>query len=268
MPRLQRSSLPAPPAIADDWALFLDVDGTLLEFAQVPDAVVVPPLMVETVRALHARLGGALALVSGRSLDTLLALMPALAHVPAAGLHGLERRRGDGVVEAAPDAAGMLREVDADAVATAQAHAGVVVERKGPALAVHWRRAPHASTAVQAFAERALARLPTYLAQHGDHVVELCPAVDRAGTRVDKGVAIARFMAAPPFAGRRPVFVGDDLTDEHGFDVVNARGGLSVRVGAREPTRAKAALASPSAVRAWLLAGSGLSSPQEMEPSR
>ncbi|MCM2336396.1 MAG: trehalose-phosphatase [Pseudomonas sp.] len=252
MPRLQRSSLPAPPAIADHWALFLDVDGTLLEFAQEPDAVVVPVALVERLRALQRRLDGAMALVSGRSLATLDALIPALSGAPAAGLHGLEWRGGDGALERAPSAPAVLLDVHDQALHVAAAHDGVVVERKGPALALHWRRAPAAAAHVNAFAQRALAQLPGYLAQHGNHVIELRPDGAAGAGRVDKGTAIERFMQGDPFAGRHPVFVGDDLTDEHGFEVVNALGGLSVRVGGREPTCATATLATPRDVHRWL----------------
>ncbi|HET6434950.1 MAG TPA: trehalose-phosphatase, partial [Xanthomonadaceae bacterium] len=107
-------------------------------------------------------------------------------------------------------------------------------------------RAPQAAGALRAFAEAALPRLPGYRLQHGDHVVELRPA---AG---DKGEAILAMLDEPPFRGRTPVFAGDDVTDEAGFAVVNARHGLSVLVGAREPSAAHYALPDPGAVRAWL----------------
>ena len=252
MPRLQRSSLPAPPAIADHWALFLDVDGTLLEFAQAPDGVVVPVPLVDRLRSLRRRLDGAMALVSGRSLATLDSLIPALAGAPAAGLHGLEWRGGDGASDGAPSAPPALLDVHSQALQLASAHEGLIVEPKGPALALHWRRAPQAGAVVHAFAQRALAQLPGYLAQHGNHVIELRPDGEAGAGRVDKGTAIERFMQADPFAGRHPVFVGDDLTDEHGFEVVNALGGISVRVGGREPTCATTTLATPRDVHRWL----------------
>lgn len=252
MPRLQRSFLPAPPAIADHWALFLDVDGTLLEFAQEPDAVVVPVSLVDRLEAVHQRLGGAMALVSGRSLATLDRLIPSLSGAPAAGLHGLEWRGASGVLERAPQASPALLDVHELALQVAAAHDGLVVERKGPALALHWRRAPQAGAVVHEFMQRALGQLPGYCAQHGNHVIELRPDGGALGARVDKGTAIERFMQCEPFAGRQPVFAGDDLTDEHGFEVVNALGGLSVRVGGREPTCATATLATPRDVHHWL----------------
>ena len=240
-PHAQR---PRPPAPADDWALFLDVDGCLLEFAQAPDAVAVPPGLTSTLQALAVRLDGALALVSGRSLAVLDALFAPL-RLPAAGLHGLERRDGDGHLDA-PPATAALQEVAAEARAAIASHPGAVVEDKGVALALHWRAAPAAAPGLQALAKSALSRLPGYRLQAGDQVVELRPA------GADKGDAIAALLERDPFRGRLPVFAGDDLTDEHGFAIVNARGGHSVLVGDRAGSAAGFGLRDPAAVRAWL----------------
>ncbi|WP_460813122.1 trehalose-phosphatase [Luteimonas pelagia] len=248
MPGSSPAIRPRPPAPADDWALFLDVDGCLLDFAATPEGVVVPPALLEALDRLRARLDGALALVSGRGLDTVDALFAPL-RLPTAGLHGLERR----------DAAGHVRRSDApplrDDVARAlgaavSQHPGASIERKGAAIALHWRGAPAAADALSAAARMALDALPGYRLQPGDHVVELRPA------GADKGDAIAAFLETSPFRGRHPVFAGDDLTDEHGFDVVNARGGTSVLVGRRVRSAARHHLEGPGAVRAWLAAGS------------
>ena len=237
---------PRPPVPANDWALFLDVDGCLLDFADRPDAVAVPSALRTSLETLYARLDGALALVSGRSLATLDLLFEPL-RLPAAGLHGLERRAAGRQVEA-PAPAPLLEKVRADAHRIAAAHPGTLVEDKGAALALHWRQAPDAADALHAFAAAALPWLKGYRLQPGDHVVELRPA------SADKGDAIAAFLDEPPFAGRRAVFAGDDLTDEHGFEVVNARGGLSVLVGGRKGSAARHALRDPADVRAWLAA--------------
>jgi trehalose 6-phosphate phosphatase len=193
-------------------------------------------------------LQGAVALVSGRALSTLDRLFPALRHVPAAGLHGLELR-GPGGARSAPPVPVALQRVHAEADAIAQDWPGAVVESKGPNLALHWRTAPLAARAFQAFASAALPRLPGYRVQAGDHVLEFRPDGD-----LDKGAAILALMAASPFHGRVPVFVGDDYTDEHGFAVVNAHGGHSVLVGVRGDSVARYALADPASVRAWLQA--------------
>ncbi|MFC4726812.1 trehalose-phosphatase [Coralloluteibacterium thermophilus] len=239
--------LPPPPAPAADWALFLDVDGCLLEFAPTPDAVIVPPGLPGTLTALQRRLDGALALVSGRSLAALDRIFEPL-RLTAAGLHGLERRAWAGEVHA-PRRPAAFDDVLDDAHALARRHPGVVVEDKGVNLGLHWRLAPEAAGAVAAFAEAALLRLPGYRLQPGDHVVELRPE------GAHKGTAIAAFLAEPPFAGRVPVFAGDDRTDEYGFEVVNAHGGISILVGDRPDTAARHALADPAAVRRWLASG-------------
>ncbi|TWI02864.1 trehalose 6-phosphate phosphatase [Luteimonas cucumeris] len=238
-----------PPLPADDWALFLDVDGCLLDFADTPDGVFVPPALPVRLDALSRRLDGALALVSGRTLASLDRLFAPL-QLPAAGLHGLERRHVEsrsGPPTAPPALAGI-----ADAARQLAAkYPGTLVEDKRAAIALHWRAEPLAASDFEAFAMAALPQLEGYRLQHGDHVIELRPA------QADKGDAIAAFLEEPPFRGRMPVFAGDDLTDEHGFEVVNARGGITVLVGAREPSAAGYHLDDIAAVHAWLGVESG-----------
>jgi len=243
------AALPLPPALPADAALFLDVDGSLLPFAPRPDAVEVPPALLERLTALQQALGGALALVSGRNLAT-LDLLFAPGVFAAAGLHGVERRRFGhaGVAGDAPPA--LLRARDA-AIALIDAHPGALVEDKGAALGLHWRMvAPEhkaaAELALRAFAAGALTGLPDYQLQPGDHVIELRPR------HADKGSAILAFLEEAPFAGRVPVFAGDDLTDEPGFSAVNARGGISVLVGDRAGSAARFRLSDPAALHAWL----------------
>jgi trehalose 6-phosphate phosphatase len=220
------------------------VDGCLLDFADAPDAVIVPGSLQATLAGLAQRLDGALALVSGRALASVDRLFAPL-QFPAAGLHGLERRSAV-AAHPAPPAAPALPTILAEARAAVAAYPGALVEDKGAALALHWRLAPQAATGLRAFAEAAVPRLPGYRLQHGDRVVELRPA---AG---DKGEAILALLEEAPFRGRVPVFAGDDITDESGFAVVNAHGGLSVLVGAREPSAAHYGLRDPEMVRAWL----------------
>lgn len=243
-----------PPPPADDWALFLDVDGCLLEIADTPDAVVVPPGLRETLEGLQRRLDGAFALVSGRTIAALDKLF-APSRFNAVGMHGVERRHpalGEAVVEAPP----VLADIRTAAQRLASVYEGALVEDKGAALALHWRRAPDAGPALLAFAAHALERLPGYRLQQGRQVVELYPGHPE-GADVDKGAAIAALLEAAPFRGRLPVFAGDDLTDEHGFDVVNAHDGLSILVGDRRPSAARWRLRDPAAVRAWLGTGEG-----------
>jgi len=236
-----------PPSPADDWALFLDVDGCLVDFADAPDAVRLPRRLPAVLSRLAQRLDGAVALVSGRPLTGLDRLFAPL-RMPAAGLHGLELRNGT-LLRPAPEVPAALIGIRDEAATLALAYPGAIVEDKGPALGLHWRAAPAAREALRALAEAALPRLPGYRLQHGDSVVELRPA------NGDKGAAIAALLEEAPFRGRVPVFAGDDITDESGFATVNARGGVSVLVGGREPSAAHYALRSPGAVRRWLGAG-------------
>ncbi|MFT3763313.1 MAG: trehalose-phosphatase [Pseudoxanthomonas sp.] len=233
---------PPPPALSDDCALFLDVDGTLLEFAPQPHLAGLPDGLLETIERVGDYLHGALALVSGRPLAQIDRLFAPL-RLPAAGLHGQELRDAPPAPRT-PSAA--LAAFKREAAALAAQHPGVLVEDKGDSIALHWRNAPNAADALHALAAARVAQLPDHRLQPGDHVVEIVPA------DADKGRALRALMARPPFRGRRPVFVGDDLTDEYGFAAANALGGWSVRVGAREPSRATHALPDPRAVHAWL----------------
>lgn len=254
MPPLRDPPRPPPPAPANNWALFLDVDGCLLDFADTPGEVILPPGLLAMLQQLSERLHGALALVSGRTLATIDTMFAPL-QLPTAGLHGLERRSTIARL-AAPQAPQALAAIRSEALQFAVAWPGVLIEDKGVALGLHWRGAPLAAGAMRAFAEAVLPRLPGYGLQHGNHVVELRPATG------DKGVAISALLDESPFHGRMPVFVGDDLTDESGFAVINARNGLSVLVGEREPSAAHYALRDPAAVRDWL-AGAGEMVPHE-----
>ena len=239
------STLPPPPPFSDRWALFLDVDGTLVPFADDPEQVYVSENLVRRLGALATALDGAIALVSGRRVEMLDRLFAPL-QLTAAGLHGLQRRRAGQALEAAPPAPDALEALKLRALELVSAWPGALVEDKGEALALHWRARPEAAEALQSFAAAALAQLPGYQLQPGDMVAELRPR------HADKGVAIGAFLDEPPFRGRRPVFVGDDLTDEHGFRVVEARGGLGVLVGDRAGSIARHRLPDIAAVHAWL----------------
>jgi trehalose 6-phosphate phosphatase len=236
--------MPLTSPLTSGQALFLDFDGTLVDLAPRPDAIVVEPALTASLRRLHERLGGALALISGRSIDDLDRWLQPLV-LPAAGVHGAERRGAGGVVTTA--ALPSLESVAACARRLAQAHAGVRVERKAAAVALHYREAPGAEAAcVEAFSA-AVAEAPGLRLLHGKMVLEALPL------GVSKGHAVEAFLAEPPFLGRQPVFIGDDVTDEAGFDVVQRRGGIAVKVGPG-PTIATERLAGAAEVRQWLAA--------------
>lgn len=235
------------------WAMFLDVDGTLLDIADAPDLVHVPEHLPRLLDSVRCASGGALALVSGRSLADLDALFaPVL--FPAAGLHGAERRDGVGRLHFRPlDPA--LASVGKRLESWAATRPGTQIEDKGGAIAVHFRRAPGEKEAARDIVEQQIEVLGgRYVLQSGKCVLEIKPR------GASKARAIGEFMQEPPFAGRRPVFVGDDVTDENGFDAVRKLGGITVAVDKRRPTNAQYGLADTSAVQAWLaswLAGQG-----------
>ncbi|HEX6614096.1 MAG TPA: trehalose-phosphatase [Rhodanobacteraceae bacterium] len=241
------AALPAPPAPGADeeWALFLDVDGTLLDFASHPEGVHVDAQLHDDLARLRERLNGALALLSGRTLAQLDDLFDWNRHA-AAGLHGAQLRFADGR-SFDDDGEAHVAALHALAESRVSRLPGVLLEDKQRALALHYRNAPGERGPVEQLAQELLQRAgKDYTLQHGNHVVELKPA------GADKGRALAALLAGEPFAGRQPWMLGDDLTDEHAFEEVNGRGGVSVIVGARRPTHANFALDEPRAVRAWL----------------
>ena len=223
-------------------ALFLDFDGTLADLAGRPDAVVVPPDLAALLDALHRRLEGALALVTGRSRADLLGMLPAL-HWPAAFEHGAVRCSAHGI-DMAGDANDLTAPIAA-AQALAARHHGLLVEIKQTSLALHYRLNPALATTCVDTLQAAIENLPGLQLLHGKAVVEVKSA------RVGKGLAIEAFMKEAPFAGRVPVFAGDDVTDEAGFEAVQRLGGVAIKVGPG-PSSASHRCATPLALRAWL----------------
>jgi trehalose 6-phosphate phosphatase len=219
----------------------------LLEIAETPDEVDPGQEEILLLGKLQRATDGALALISGRSLARIDQLFSPLV-LAAAGQHGAERRDAQGKrhrhrfpVRSLKPAAGGIRSF-------AARHQGLVFEDKGASVALHYRRAPQlAAAAAKAVREAAAPLGDAVEVQNGKMVVELKPA------GCDKGAAIESFLQEPPFAGRVPVFLGDDVTDEYGFRVVNRLGGHSVKVG-EGPSAARWRLENPAAARAWLAA--------------
>ncbi|HTS53915.1 MAG TPA: trehalose-phosphatase [Burkholderiales bacterium] len=233
------------PRFDRNWALFLDVDGTLLDVADRPEAVVVPPNLCEILQRISQLTGGALALVSGRQVADLDRLFEPVRY-PAAGQHGVERRDALGKTTMMGGVAHLIHAAASELREQASGQQGVCVEHKGLTLAMHYRLAPHRRDWVAGAMRSLLARLgDEFRLIEGDMVFEIAPGGK------DKGVAISEFMREPPFAGRLPVFLGDDSTDEDGFDVVNALNGLSVKVGAGVSV-ARWRAADAQSVRKWL----------------
>jgi len=227
-------------------ALFLDFDGTLVELAATPDAVVVPEGLAGTLALVRERLGGALAVVSGRPITSLDVFLRPL-DLPLAGVHGAERRTADGQLLLQP--APSLDAVEAAAMALQRLHPALEAESKRGALALHYRRAPELESLCRGVMQAAVDTSPGVTLLSGKMVFE----AKSAG--VSKGLAVAQFLREHPFTGRRPVFIGDDTTDEAGFEAAQAQGGVGIKVGAG-PTVAAHRIAGPAellrALRAWL----------------
>lgn len=233
------------PAIDAGCALFVDFDGTLADLAPRPDAVALLPGLTDTLKALHRRLDGALAVVSGRPIEQLDRLLAPLM-LPCAGVHGAERRQASGEVMRLETALeGVLETLAGQAEALAAQHPGLLVERKPGAVALHYRLAPAFEAACFALMERTVAQHPGLTLLHGKQVVEAKPM------GASKGHAIEAFMAETPFAGRRPLFAGDDVTDEAGFAAAQRLGGCGIKVG-EGSTLARWRLPHPAALRHWL----------------
>jgi trehalose 6-phosphate phosphatase len=252
MYRLDMRDIPAPGSArldglrvqADEWALFIDIDGTLLDMAPAPDAVRVPPELVATLERLRHTFDGAVALITGRrdaDADRLFAPLK----LPASGVHGAEAR------SACDGAATLLAEpVPAALTAAVQAVArslpGILVEDKGTALAVHYRNAPEAHTALERELRRTIQRWDGFAVRTGRKVLDVVP---KAHT---KGTGLAWLMRLPAFQGRRPIMIGDDHGDELAIAAAERLGGLGLTVGGEHFSADGADFQSPAGVRSWL----------------
>jgi trehalose 6-phosphate phosphatase len=224
--------------------LFLDFDGTLTEIAATPDRVRVDPALRGTLRELLEVLDGALAVISGRPIADLDRYLAPL-RLPTAGMHGLEWRGADGRVlrkKHRGRALGRLRE---RLVELTDADSRLVLEDKGATLALHYRGAAEREAELQALMRELVADLKGYRVLCGKMVLEALPA------KTGKGQAIEAYMRQKPYRGRRPVFAGDDVTDEDGFAVVARMGGISIKVG-DGPSGASHRTPAVSGFVAWL----------------
>jgi len=232
-------------------ALYLDIDGTLVDIAPAPERVVVPPETVPLLLRLSSKLDGAVAFVSGRTIESIDALFQPL-QLPAIGVHGGEIRLNaervivdEALAVELERALPLLREAIAPLP-------GVWLEDKRCAVALHYRTVPERGREVLKVAELVVAGLGAAFATLvGKCVVEIRPR------HLTKGAGMRRLMEQAPFRGRSPIFAGDDVTDEDAFELVNQLGGISVRVGATAtptvPTAATYSLPDPDQLRRWLL---------------
>ncbi|MCW3474432.1 trehalose-phosphatase [Limobrevibacterium gyesilva] len=237
MPALTKPPLP-PQA-----ALLLDLDGTLLDIAPTPDSVVVPPGLLLTLRRLRTRFADALAVVTGRPIEQIDALLGDIPYAVAGEHGGVIRHAPDAPLERAP-----LADLPAHWLAQAE-HVvagipGALLERKARSFVLHYRLAPDAGPALRA-------AMLDMLDGHEDRfsVMDGSMALEMKPLGADKATAVTALMSRPPFSGRMPVYVGDDVTDEDGIRAARALGGFGWRV--------KDCFTDPAGVRAWLAREAG-----------
>lgn len=239
-------ALAGPPSV--DWAedaLLLDIDGTLLDIADTPDEVTVPPRLREDLSRLKGNFAGALALVSGRSLKTIDKLFAPL-KLAAAGCHGAEIRPAAEAPEIAR-AAPIDRTLKQSLFALEAQFPGIIMEDKSYSVALHYRAVPQKGEVLLQAARAICAQEKTHGFDilHGKYVIEIKPA------NIGKGRAVKELLAQTPFAGRRPVFLGDDVTDEAVFAILGAFDGVGISVG-RTMAGVRFVFRTPGEVRSWL----------------
>ena len=235
--------LPPPPVRSDNIALFLDMDGVLAPLAPTPGEVGPVPRRTAALKAVDARLDGRVAIVSGRTIAEIDRISDN-AMAAASGVHGLERRRRDGSVErgAADESVSYVLEAFE---AFAASRPGMIVENKGVSAGLHYRGAPDQAGAAEALARRLQTETGLTL-QPGHMVLEL------KTPGASKGTAVIAFMREAPFKNAIPIMLGDDVTDEDGFEAAAALGGYGVLVGPPRSTAARYGLEDVDAVLAWL----------------
>ena len=232
------------PLLTTDHALFLDFDGTLTELALRPEAVRIASGLVPTLSSLYTHLGGALAIVTGRRQEDIDGFLAPL-RLPLASEHGAQYRLNDTTYAAVP-----LPDLDPVLKAAANLaaqHPGLLVEPKQASVALHYRLAPQLEALCHDTLAQAMQGIEGVELLRGKRVFE----VKSRGAH--KGQAILDFMTQAPFAGRTPIFVGDDVTDEAGFAAVQALGGWGIKMG-EGPTMAQHRCMTPAALRGWLSA--------------
>ncbi|HWJ88582.1 MAG TPA: trehalose-phosphatase [Pelagibacterium sp.] len=224
MPDTVSAILSATP---DAVAIFTDFDGTLVEIAPRPDAIVVPPELASRLEALHAALGGALAIVTGRTIAAIDAFL-FVPDISVTGSHGAEWRHEHHVERPLGHLLADAAEIAHRVSDTLNGQPDLLVEPKPTGVAVHYRAAPEKGALAHAALVRAIDGFNDFQTVDGKKVIEARPK------SADKGSAIARLMQVKPFAGRIPIFIGDDVTDEDGFAAADRLGGFGIRIGEGE----------------------------------
>lgn len=235
--------LPPPPVRADGATLFLDMDGVLAPLAPTPGEVGPVARRTAALKAIDLRLKGRVAIISGRTIAEIDRISDH-ALTAASGVHGLERRRGDGGIERKQADEGVAYVLEAFE-AFAACRPGMIVEDKGVSAGLHYRGAPDQARAAEALATRL--QIETGLTLQPGHMV-----LELKTPGATKGTALTAFMREAPFMNALPIMVGDDVTDEDGFEAAKALGGYGVLVGPARPTAARYGLDDVDAVLTWL----------------
>jgi trehalose 6-phosphate phosphatase len=222
----------------EEAALLLDVDGTLLDFAPTPDSVVVPPDLLASLHRLRPALGGALGVISGRPVEQVERLLRDTPHA-IAGEHGGAIRHGPGEALDRPELPSAPEDWLREAEQLVANYPGAEVERKARGFVLHYRKAASAGPALGEWLRARAAERPREF-----EVLDSNMAWELRPRGADKGLALAALMSRPPFAGRKPVFIGDDVTDHDGIRMARRMGGAGLLVAD--------AFGGPAEVRAWL----------------
>jgi trehalose 6-phosphate phosphatase len=238
--------IPSLPADLDQFAVLLDVDGTILDLAPTPREVFVSHELRDTLSRLWRRTDGAVAFVSGRPVSELDLIFSPL-QLPAIGGHGAELRVAQGAAPEAPRLPQLDPSVKRQFAAIAEAGPGIILEDKGYSLALHYRLAPEKEGMVRAAAAKLCAglRAPSIELLPGKFVIEI------KQTGFSKATAVRELMTYPPFAQRRPIFIGDDVTDLGVFEVLPDFDGIGISVGRKVPG-VESCFEQPTDVRHWL----------------
>lgn len=232
------------PCALENLAIFLDFDGTLADIVDHPDDVSLPAQTATAIAELQLRTSGAVAIVTGRPIEQIDRLTDPLL-LPVAGVHGMARRAHDGTLHAIDHDASLFAEAQARLTRLHLALPDTMIEIKPGSIAFHYRRRPDLAATIAEQIHEVLGDLEGLDLLHGKMVVEV-----KAG-HAHKGGAIRAFMDETPFAGRTPLFAGDDVTDEFGFQAINDLDGIAIKIGPGD-TLAKWRAESPDAFRAWL----------------
>lgn len=241
-------------------AIFTDFDGTLVELAQTPQEIAVAEDLAGRIERAIADLDSAFAVITGRPIDDIDRFLAPLT-LPVAGAHGTERRRADGSLEPAdPQLIEKIDQIEDGLLPLVAAHPELILERKPGTIALHYRQAPQLEPACRIAIEEAVAQVEGFTVTEGKMVYEARPA------GIDKGAALRAFMNEEPFAGRTPIFIGDDVTDEDAFLAAQELGGIGIKLGEGD-TVARMRIADVTSVHA-LLSGLGDIAQGRIEPQQ